>query len=437
MKPENIAAVHVGVASHNLFDLAFALVLAADSGAVDRVQFEMLEGMANPQRRALFELTRNLLLYAPVCHKEDFINAIGYLIRRLDKNTGPENFLRYAFRITPDSPEWHELRRQDSSERPRPPSKCRAAPRRTQNRQLPPRPTPPPSPRMAKSRERARHRLLFRTTAIGPSASWPHGRRAAAPRAEIPLVVAGEEIRDGATVHECLDPSRPGVVVGRYRQANAEDVGSGRRLRRGRPGRLAKADPAARYDRLGRVADELRRRAGPDRRRLGRRRKDTARVRSRKSPRPSTSSSSTGPTPAGGRKCPRSRPPKGVVAVVSPWNFPIAIPCGGVAAALAAGNTVILKPASDAVLMAWELCQCFWRGGRVAQHAAIPPLLRRTGRTKAGQPLRRRCRDPHRRHRNRPCHAPRQAVDEPHRRNRRQNATIVPPWPTATRPSST
>jgi RHH-type proline utilization regulon transcriptional repressor/proline dehydrogenase/delta 1-pyrroline-5-carboxylate dehydrogenase len=48
---------------------------------------------------------------------------------------------------------------------------------------------------------------------------------------------------------------------------------------------------------------------------------------------------------------------------VPPWNFPIAIPCGGVAAALAAGNTVILKPASDTVLVAWELCQCFWRAG--------------------------------------------------------------------------
>ena len=51
------------------------------------------------------------------------------------------------------------------------------------------------------------------------------------------------------------------------------------------------------------------------------------------------------------------------VVVVSPWNFPIAIPCGGVAAALAAGNTVILKPASDTVLVAHELCQCFWRAG--------------------------------------------------------------------------
>jgi len=55
--------------------------------------------------------------------------------------------------------------------------------------------------------------------------------------------------------------------------------------------------------------------------------------------------------------------PKGVVVVVPPWNFPIAIPCGGVAAALAAGNTVIIKPASDTVLVAWEMCQCFWRAG--------------------------------------------------------------------------
>jgi RHH-type proline utilization regulon transcriptional repressor/proline dehydrogenase/delta 1-pyrroline-5-carboxylate dehydrogenase len=49
--------------------------------------------------------------------------------------------------------------------------------------------------------------------------------------------------------------------------------------------------------------------------------------------------------------------------VISPWNFPIAIPCGGIVAALAAGNTVIFKPSSEAVLVAWELCQCFWRAG--------------------------------------------------------------------------
>ena len=55
--------------------------------------------------------------------------------------------------------------------------------------------------------------------------------------------------------------------------------------------------------------------------------------------------------------------PRGIVAVVSPWNFPLAIPCGGVAAALAAGNTVILKPASDTVLPASLIAKCFWDAG--------------------------------------------------------------------------
>jgi RHH-type proline utilization regulon transcriptional repressor/proline dehydrogenase/delta 1-pyrroline-5-carboxylate dehydrogenase len=54
---------------------------------------------------------------------------------------------------------------------------------------------------------------------------------------------------------------------------------------------------------------------------------------------------------------------KGVGVVISPWNFPIAIPCGGIVASLASGNNVIFKPASSAILVAWRLCQCFWNAG--------------------------------------------------------------------------
>ena len=39
--------------------------------------------------------------------------------------------------------------------------------------------------------------------------------------------------------------------------------------------------------------------------------------------------------------------PLGVAAVIAPWNFPLAIPCGMTAAALAAGNAVLLKPAEQ------------------------------------------------------------------------------------------
>ena len=54
---------------------------------------------------------------------------------------------------------------------------------------------------------------------------------------------------------------------------------------------------------------------------------------------------------------------RGVGLVISPWNFPVAIPCGGVTAALSAGNTVIFKPSSEAIPTAWILAQCFWRAG--------------------------------------------------------------------------
>ena len=46
---------------------------------------------------------------------------------------------------------------------------------------------------------------------------------------------------------------------------------------------------------------------------------------------------------------------RGVVVAIPPWNFPLAIPCGMVVAALVAGNCVILKPAEQSPLIAWEL----------------------------------------------------------------------------------
>ena len=70
---------------------------------------QMLEGMANQQRRALFEMCENLLLYAPACRREDFIHAIGYLVRRLDENTGPDNFLSHAFKLEVGGEDWNRL----------------------------------------------------------------------------------------------------------------------------------------------------------------------------------------------------------------------------------------------------------------------------------------------------------------------------------------
>lgn len=365
MQPENLAAMDVGIASHNLFDVAYGLVLTREARAFDQVQFEMLEGMANHQRRALFELSRNLLLYSPACQKEHFISAIGYLIRRLDENTGPENFLRHAFKLKVDSPEWQTLEAGflESFDAI---SITTDAPRRTQDRRRPP---PDNSPAVAKGWENFVNEpdTDFALPQNGEwaralIAKWSPLSDSRAP--QIPLVIGGEEILEGRAIRDCLDPSRPGVVVARYRQASAEDIS--------RAVACAAADPDGwrtlpvrrRFEVLGKVAQELRRARGDL---LGAALANGGKTLSESDPEASEAVDFLEfyrDTARWWQEMPTLKARgKGVVVVVSPWNFPIAIPCGGVAAALAAGNTVILKPASDTVLVAWELCQCFWRGG--------------------------------------------------------------------------
>jgi RHH-type proline utilization regulon transcriptional repressor/proline dehydrogenase/delta 1-pyrroline-5-carboxylate dehydrogenase len=55
--------------------------------------------------------------------------------------------------------------------------------------------------------------------------------------------------------------------------------------------------------------------------------------------------------------------PRGVVGVISPWNFPLAIPCGMTAAALATGNAVVLKPAEQSPGCAGRLVEALRAGG--------------------------------------------------------------------------
>jgi RHH-type proline utilization regulon transcriptional repressor/proline dehydrogenase/delta 1-pyrroline-5-carboxylate dehydrogenase len=58
--------------------------------------------------------------------------------------------------------------------------------------------------------------------------------------------------------------------------------------------------------------------------------------------------------------------PRGVAAIISPWNFPLAIPAGMMTAALVTGNTVILKPAGPAPLIAARLVDILCRAGAPA-----------------------------------------------------------------------
>ena len=364
LQPENIAAARLGIASHNLFEVAYGIVKAIDAGALDKVQFEMLEGMANHQRRALQELVEDLLLYAPACYKEDFIHAIGYLVRRLDENTGPSNFLRHAFKLEVDSEDWEQLEQQFCEAFDRLDGLSQS-PRRTQDRNQ-----TAQSPMESNATWQEFENESDTDFALPQNVEWAkriiekwqgcHGDNAI----EIPLVVAGQPVTGQRVQRQSSDPSRPELTIASYQQANADDVEAAVACAKQDPDKWREMSFADRSAVLQKVAQTYRERRGDL---MGAAMAD------------------------GGKTLPQSDPevseaidflefysrcagyfeglsgvnakPRGVVVVVSPWNFPIAIPCGGIAAALAAGNTVILKPASDTVLLAHELCKCFWDAG--------------------------------------------------------------------------
>ncbi|WP_100406703.1 alpha-ketoglutaric semialdehyde dehydrogenase GucD [Bacillus solitudinis] len=58
-----------------------------------------------------------------------------------------------------------------------------------------------------------------------------------------------------------------------------------------------------------------------------------------------------------------TRSPLGVVGVITPWNFPVAIPIWKIAPALIYGNTVVLKPAQETAVTASKVMECFAEAG--------------------------------------------------------------------------
>ena len=69
--------------------------------------------------------------------------------------------------------------------------------------------------------------------------------------------------------------------------------------------------------------------------------------------------------------------PRGVAAVIAPWNFPLAIPCGMTAAALAAGNAAVLKPAEQSPASAGALVDALHEAGVPARRSRCCPAMGR------------------------------------------------------------
>ena len=308
---DRVANVRIGVAGHNLFDLAFAWLLASQRNAQTGMDFEMLLGMAEAQANVIRKTVGTLVLYTPVVHPQEFDVAIAYLIRRLEEGASKENFLSNAFRLAdPDIFQVEEERFKVSLtmldlEIP--------IPNRLQDRRNDV--VFPPAGGFANAADT--------DPSLAGNRVWGYEIIARAGTSDIGLdLVASQTISSEAELQEVIDSAvhggaRWGSESLQTRAAKLHEIGVALEANRGRLIEVAMAEAGKTIDQADTEISEA---------------VDFAHYYAQRA---LELDSIDGASPI----------PFGLTVVTPPWNFPIAIPAGGALAALAAGSAVIFKPA--------------------------------------------------------------------------------------------
>ena len=331
--PEHTDAVRIGVAGHNLFDIAHAWLLARQRHVDTRVEFEMLLGMATGQADAVKRDVGGLLLYTPVVRPSEFDSAISYLVRRLEENASPENFMSGVFEL--DDPAIFDREKQRFLDSLEGLARPVIATNRTQDRTAPVHTEPiDTAPREFRNEPDT-------DPSIAANRAW--GRAILGRVADSRLGVDGiaaARVTDAETLDARLASVRTAGTAWGERRADT------------RAAVLHAAGEA-----------------------LAARRAELIEV----------MASETGKTIAEGdvevseaidfahyyaeraRELDRVEnarfvPPK-LIVVAPPWNFPVAIPAGSMLSALAAGAGVVIKPAPQARRSAAVLVEALWEGG--------------------------------------------------------------------------
>ncbi|MEX0937532.1 MAG: L-glutamate gamma-semialdehyde dehydrogenase [Pirellulales bacterium] len=352
---QNRDLLRPAIASHNIRSLAYALAAAEHLG-VDKRDFElqMLYGMADDEKNALVDLGYRLRVYMPY---GELIPGMAYLVRRLLENTSNESFLRAtrSERISPETLLMNPLEHQNDRQAGdgHPPAASTAT-------------LPDQSPywehfenEPLRDFARAEQRAAFQKALDGVRSRLGDYH---------PLVIGGEKV-DTADHIVSRDPSLTDRIVGETASATAEDAaGAVAAARKAWPA-WAATPAAERAKYVRRAADAMRKR-----------RNELSAW--------EVFECAKGWREADGDVCEAidfceyyaagaiemNRPhgvevpgeenrfvylPRGVAAVISPWNFPLAILTGMTTAALVTGNTVIMKPAEQSPIIAALLMEIF------------------------------------------------------------------------------
>src|SRR6058998_2365417 len=350
---EHAGRVRPAFGSHNLRSIAYAVAYARARGLPPgAVEHQLLYGMAEPIHAALCRLGFRVRVYAPV---GDLVAGMAYLVRRLLENTSNESFIRHRFAegqtlealVAPPAAA-HLPEPADAAERP---ATDPADPSPFAN-----------EPHAELRRAHVRARLEASVTAAPARLGF-----------EAPVVIEGRAIPTAAAIVS-VDPGHVSTVVCRSgRAAPADAVRALEAAERAWPAWRA-APWAARGAVLFRAAALMRRRRtelaalevfeagkplaeadadvceaidfceyyGREALRLGR----GVPIRQR-----------AGETNA------YVYQPRGIGAVIAPWNFPLAIPAGMVTAGLVTGNCILFKPAEQTPAIAFRLVEILLEAG--------------------------------------------------------------------------
>src|SRR5438477_688616 len=363
---ENEAIVTSAFGSHNVRSIAHAQALAEELG-IDRSRFEfqLLYGMAGPIKRALVEMGYRVREYSPV---GELLPGMSYLVRRLLENTSNEGFLRAKFSenmsaetllrdprelvhaggngaVTGPRTQMHQrngasldLRPIDTYENAplvnfvyhEPQEKMRASLREVRAR------FGQKYPLTIGGRKVWTETLM---SSLNPSQSDEivgYVAEAGIPEAELALKAAHDAFETWGRVpfeERCQLLERVSAILDRRRfELSAVEV-----FEVGKPWAEADGDIREAMDFCRFYAERMRL--------IGRPRL-------------------TQHVP--GEESYQHYWPRGVALVIAPWNFPIAILCGMVSAALVTGNTVIMKPSEQSIVCGAMLMQIF-------EEAGVPP----------------------------------------------------------------
>ena len=349
LRPEHAKAVRIGVASHNLFHIAFALEIAKARNVMEQLDLEMLEGMANPEALAIAKRSMRILLYAPVTRGDDFASAVAYLVRRLDENTAIENYLRSSFEIGSDP----EIFTEQSK---------RFLTSATERHQI----------TTQSIRHQSNDFVITDQFENAPNADITNldflskldkeiGAVLKRSIENIPIVIDGKEIFDRNLI-EGNDPGDNGKVWYKYCVAKSTDIDVAIKVANksfkdwNELGALKRAEVLKKFSKIAHAEQE---------KTIAIMTRDAGKTVSEADPEVSEAIDFANyyALSAISLDLERESSPVGVVVVVPPWNFPYAIPTGGICAALAAGNSVIFKSAPETVATSWHLINQLWKAG--------------------------------------------------------------------------